>query len=149
MSTIASVSSPALSAGSSSSASASAGSGNVDKDQFLNLLVNQLKNQNPLEPVTNEQFIGQLAQFQSLESQQEMNSNLNTLINLQAVTSTITHLTQASSLIGKKIEYTDVETQETKSGTVTSVGLEEGTVVAHVGEKAVPILLITSVQNEK
>ncbi|MFN0206501.1 MAG: flagellar hook assembly protein FlgD [Planctomycetota bacterium] len=145
---ITSVSSPALSAGPSAPAAAS-GSGNVDKDQFLNLLVNQLKNQNPLEPVTNEQFIGQLAQFQSLEAQQEMNSNLNTLIDLQAVTSTISHLTQASSLMGKKIEYTDVETQEKATGIVTSVGLENGSVVAKIGDKSIPILLITSVQPEK
>ena len=39
----------------------------VSKDDFLQLLVAQLKNQNPLEPVKNEDFLAQLASFSSLE----------------------------------------------------------------------------------
>ncbi len=40
---------------------------NVTKDEFLQLLVAQLKNQDPLEPVKNEAFLAQLATFSSLE----------------------------------------------------------------------------------
>lgn len=128
--------------------SVSRGTSAVDKDQFLNLLVTQLKNQNPLEPVTNEQFLGQVAQFQSLEAQQSTNKNLDTLINLQAASATISHLTQASALLGKQIDYEDPISGESKSGKVTSVGLKDGAVVANVGENAIPILLITGVHPE-
>ncbi len=40
---------------------------NLGKDQFLQLLVTQLKNQNPLDPMKDTEFIAQLAQFSSLE----------------------------------------------------------------------------------
>ena len=41
--------------------------GDLSQDQFLSLLVTQLKNQNPLEPLSNTEFIAQLATFSSLE----------------------------------------------------------------------------------
>ena len=39
----------------------------VGKDEFLQLLIAQLKNQDPLEPIKNEAYIAQLATFSSLE----------------------------------------------------------------------------------
>lgn len=46
--------------------------GAVDKNMFLQLLVAQLRNQDPLNPTDGTQFVGQLAQFQQLE--QSVNS---------------------------------------------------------------------------
>jgi flagellar basal-body rod modification protein FlgD len=48
----------------------------MDKDAFLNLLVTQLKNQNPLEPMKDTEFISQMAQFSSLEQSQNMNKTI-------------------------------------------------------------------------
>ena len=48
----------------------------ADKAIFLQLLVAQLKNQNPLNPADGVQFVTQLAQFSGLEQSTEMNSNL-------------------------------------------------------------------------
>ena len=45
----------------------------MDKDAFLNLLVTQLKNQNPLQPMQDTEFISQMAQFSSLEQAQNTN----------------------------------------------------------------------------
>jgi hypothetical protein len=52
------------------------GGDRVGRDAFLQLLVTQLQNQNPLEPEPNGQFLAQLAQFSSLESLQTMEADM-------------------------------------------------------------------------
>jgi len=51
----------------SSGSSTTSSSTSVDKNMFLQLLVAQLQNQDPLNPADGTQFIGELAQFQQLE----------------------------------------------------------------------------------
>ena len=52
----------------------------MGKDQFLKLFTTQLQNQNPLDPVKNEAFVAQLAQFSQLEATTNMSSSLNALV---------------------------------------------------------------------
>ncbi len=52
----------------------------VSKDEFLQLLVAQLKNQDPLEPVKNEAFLAQLATFSSLEQLVDIKEGINKLV---------------------------------------------------------------------
>jgi flagellar basal-body rod modification protein FlgD len=52
--------------------------GAMGKDQFMNLLITQMQNQDPLEPVDNKEMIAQLAQFSSLEQMQNLNSKFET-----------------------------------------------------------------------
>jgi len=54
-----------------------------DLNRFLNLLVTQLKNQDPLDPMDSSEFTSQLVQFASVEQQIFQNANLETLVNLQ------------------------------------------------------------------
>ncbi|SDK45434.1 flagellar hook assembly protein FlgD [Natronincola ferrireducens] len=51
---------------------------NLDKDAFLNLLVTQLKNQDPLNPMEDRDFIAQMAQFSALEQMQNLNETVKT-----------------------------------------------------------------------
>ena len=55
------------SSGSSTDSSAAATNASKDKDMFMQLLVAQLRNQDPLNPSDGTQFVAQLAQFQQLE----------------------------------------------------------------------------------
>jgi flagellar basal-body rod modification protein FlgD len=71
----------------------------MDKDAFLNLLVTQLQNQDPLNPTDSVEFTAQLAQFSSLEQLSNVNTNLEQLQNYQASINN----SQAVSLIGKDI----------------------------------------------
>ncbi len=53
-------------------------SNEMDKDAFLNILVTQLSNQNPLEPTSDTEFIAQLAQFTMLEQLQNLSATFST-----------------------------------------------------------------------
>ena len=66
---------------------------------FLNLLMTQLKNQDPTSPMDANQFTSELVQFSSVEQQISTNSNLSQLIQLTQSADVI----QASSLIGKQV----------------------------------------------
>lgn len=90
----------------------------LGKDDFLNLLVTQLKNQDPLEPQSNEQFISTMAQFSSLEA-------------LTSVDKTIQY-DHALSLIGKKVTVQHNNKDEV-TGAVEKTGVVDGKVVVYVG----------------
>ncbi len=51
-------------------------------EQFMQLLLAQLRNQNPLEPMDNSEFMGQMTQLNSLQELQKMNDSLTRLVNL-------------------------------------------------------------------
>lgn len=53
--------------------------GTVDKNMFLQLLVAQLKNQDPLKPTDSTQFVTQLAQFQQMEQAVNMGQDISTI----------------------------------------------------------------------
>jgi flagellar basal-body rod modification protein FlgD len=84
----------------SAAAVSQTGSGDeVSKEDFLQLLVTQLKHQDPLSPISNEDFLAQLAQFSSLEQLQNINTGTQTgLLLQQSVTNSL-----ATSLIGKEV----------------------------------------------
>lgn len=71
----------------------------LGKEDFLKLLVTQLRYQDPTEPMSNEQFIAQTAQFSSLEQMQEMNSNLQAFVESQEKIGR----TSTLSLVGKNV----------------------------------------------
>lgn len=66
----------AVSAGSGSAGYASAATEALDKNQFLNLLITQIRHQDPLSPMDNQQFISQLTQFSTLEEMQRISGKL-------------------------------------------------------------------------
>lgn len=72
-------------------------SGGLGKDSFLQLLITQMRYQDPLEPVKDTEYIAQLAQFNSLEQMQNLNDKFDKMLKWS-------QMTQASSLIGKQIE---------------------------------------------
>jgi flagellar basal-body rod modification protein FlgD len=98
-------------ASSTSSANSAAGVNNtLNYNEFLNLLVAQLKNQDPTNPADPTTFVSQLASFSAVEQQVNANSKLDSLLTASAIT-------QAGALIGKTLTSAD----GTVSGQVASV----------------------------
>src|SRR5688572_342949 len=93
---------------SSSEVGAAAGMG---KDDFMKLLIAQLKNQDPLKPMDDKEFITQLAQFSSLEASEKMTKQMEELTGSQM-------LVQAATLIGKQVTA-KLENGDVVSGTIS------------------------------
>lgn len=73
----------------------------LDKNDFLNLMVTQLKNQDPLSPMNNNEFIAQTTQMSSLEQL----INIAKLIEKLSTTSIESQLLNGASFIGKYVSY--------------------------------------------
>ena len=101
--------------------------GEMGKDEFLQLMVTQLKYQDPLNPADNQQFLAQMAQFSALEQMQNLNTSYTA--------------TKALSLVGKYIEGTinqNGSAQDVK-GDVESVRIFGSNAFALVNDIEVPM----------
>jgi len=87
----------------------------MGKQEFLTLFTAQLQNQNPLEPVKNEAFVAQLAQFSQLEALTNMQGSLDKFVSSMSGE----RMLGSASLIGKKVSVTDTPTQLSAGGNIT------------------------------
>lgn len=74
----------------------------LDKDAFLKILLEQLKNQDPSSPMDSDQFISQMAQFTMMEQLTNMNTQLTQLTQMQ-------QLTQGAALIGRQVTVVNAD----------------------------------------
>ena len=116
-----------------------AGNQILGKDDFLKLMVAQMKNQDPMNPADDKDNIAQMAQFSSLEQ----------ITNLASATqqlATRMTLTQNVGLLGHDVTYTKADGTLT-SGTVSAVDVAGGTPSLTVGDQTdVDPTLVTSVR---
>lgn len=115
------------------------GGSEMGKEAFMELLVQQLKNQDPMSPMDNDKFIAQLTQLSELEGIQNLNENMVGLAMLQQGNALMSQLTQSSALIGKDVTYFSPETGEERTGSVESVKIEEGVAVLNIDGFDVPL----------
>ncbi len=116
------------------------------RDEFLQLLVTQLRHQDPLEPIKQENFLSQLAQFSTLEGIEKLNRRFEDQLQLQEEVLNLQQLSQAAELVGRGITYQqsflagDGETAlpgPPTLGVVESIGLQGGRLELHVGDTTV------------
>ncbi len=89
---------------------------NLGKDEFLKILMAQLQNQDPSNPMDDKQFISQMAQFSSLEQTMNMANSINNLVESQMVSPVIKY----SHMIGKEVTYRSIDEETGETGEVTS-----------------------------
>lgn len=109
--------------------------------QFMQLLLAQLKNQNPLDPVQDKDFMGQVTQLNSFQELQKMTKLLQTLTKSN-------HLTEAAALIGKTVKYQTSDGQ-TVTGIVSGVTVDGEETQLTVDKKSVALTSILSVTDGK
>ena len=98
----------------------------LGKDDFLKLLVGQLKNQDPLNPTTDTDFIGQMAQFSQLEQTTNLATANEQLIAEQRGA-------RAVALLGRTVTYPDATTGVHTAGVVQRVDWLDGKPSLRVG----------------
>ncbi len=113
----------------------------LGKDEFLQILVTQLRYQDPMQPMQDKEFIAQMAQFSSLEQMMNMTKEITALKQSAGM---------ATGLIGKQIEWYADNVEEGKEGvvqrgTVSSIIWTGGVQYAQIGDLAVPIDKIISI----
>lgn len=86
-----------------SNATTASNKASLDYDTFLQLLIAQMQNQDPTEPMDSSEQIAQLATFSQVEQTIETNKNLEALLQSNS-------LSQASAIIGKTVSSLDGET---------------------------------------
>ncbi|RED66031.1 flagellar hook assembly protein FlgD [Cohnella lupini] len=110
----------------------------LGKDQFLQILVTQLRNQDPMQPLQDKEFIAQMAQFSSLEQMMNMSKEITSLRQSAGM---------VAGLIGKEVTWSE-ETEggvSVYTGTVNSVLWRDGVQYVKVEDAEVPIDEIISI----
>lgn len=113
--------------------------GDLGQNAFLNLLITQIQNQDPTQPMDNTQTIAELAQFSALEQMQQVNTNLNTL------TSTVQSY-DVTNLIGQSITAQGADNSPSTTGTVSGIVYQNGLPELQVGNSTIDPSLITSIK---
>ena len=100
--------------------------GSMGEQDFLQLLVAQLKNQDPLQPMDDKDFMAQLAQFSTLDQITSMNKALTAFTSNNL-------MSQASTFLGKEVD--GLGANGAVHGTVTGVSVIDGQTVLEVGKE--------------
>ena len=113
------------------------GSSTMNSDMFLKLMMEELKYQDPMDPVSNKEFLAQQAQFTQVSATQELNTNI----------SKNNYIMQTLALVGKEVTLTDPEnSKKTITGTVSEAGFDSSTSSIKLNGKDYPLSLIQSVR---
>jgi flagellar basal-body rod modification protein FlgD len=118
----------------------------LDVDQFLKLMITELTNQDPLNPMDNTQLVEQIGQIRQITATTQLSETL-------AVLQAGQNLTTASSLIGKKVTAL-TDQNENVSGVVDKVTIEidsqnddKRTYRVHVGNHNIDLKNVREVKN--
>jgi flagellar basal-body rod modification protein FlgD len=137
MSTISPTSANTSSSATGSSKTALTGFAALTSQDFMTMLLAELKNQDPTQPVSNADLLQQLSQMQSLQSNVELNSTLSNFASNQQIAS-------GASFLGKVVTGTD-SNKTPVTGVADSVSSVNGTVTIGVGSSSIPIGNLTGV----
>lgn len=103
----------------------------LDTQAFLKMMIAELQNQDPLNPMDNSKMLEQISQIRSITSNDALTNSIESLQMGQSMAT-------AASLIGKTVVGLDVLGQEAV-GTVEKVAFEDGTPYLYVGQTIIEL----------
>jgi len=115
-------------------------------NMFLKLLVAEMRTQSPLEPVDNQSFMEQMAQFSSMEQTKQMNDGILQLLSYQGLLARMQGLQQGASLLGKTVTYETGDGKE-GSGLVKGVRVEDGKTLLDLGDRTIELAWVTGIED--
>lgn len=107
----------------------------LGQQQFLELFVTQLQYQDPLEPVEQQDFLAQLAQFSTVEGLENLNTKFDDLLQLELVAS------------GTEVLGQEITTDDNLTGIAQEIRQENGQVLVDIDGTLVPLSGIVTVRN--
>ena len=107
---------------------------NMGQTEFLTLFTTQLKNQDPTDPVKNEAFVAQLAQFSQLEATTSMKDSMNSMVSSMSND----RMLGAASLMGKQVAVPDGPVM------VTDTTVSQGTINLPTGADGIQLQVFNS-----
>lgn len=110
------------------------------KTDFMNLLINQLRYQNPLEPMSNTDMTAQLAQISQLEQMEKVGSFQEQLV-------AASQRAEAADLIGKKIMFTPEDAEQPVIATVNGVDMTSGSIMLITDTQSVALDQVQGIAN--
>lgn len=117
---------------------------NLNQDDFLKILVAQMRYQDPLSPTNDKEFMSQMAQFSALEQMVNLNTKFTAMSYLLALGFDSMN---AFTLIGKEVEVM-VSSEETIFGTVDRVLQKDGEFFVEVNKELYTLGQVVSVSRE-
>ena len=115
-------------------------------DQFMSMLLAQLRNQHPLEPMEDSALMTQMTQLNSLSELQNINSGLQSMNTGLVKMNQSNQLTEAAALIGKTAQVS-LDDGQTRSGIVTGVSTSKGEIMLWLGDLEVALSKLITVKD--
>ncbi len=109
-----------------------------DKQMFMELMVAQLRYQDPLNPTDSGEFLAQSAQFTALEKMQDVSDRVGALLGSQMAFG-------AGAMVGQDVSWIDTDGETTHTGTISGVTFGAEGPVFDIGGTPVPLAQLLSV----
>ncbi|RUS46370.1 flagellar hook capping FlgD N-terminal domain-containing protein [Cohnella sp. AR92] len=111
----------------------------LGKDEFLRILITQLQNQDPMQPMEDKEFISQMAQFSALEQTMNMATQIQALRNAPGM---------VANMLGMNVTWNETDNRGNtveKSGIVDSIVSKDGLSYARIGAAEIKVDEVTSI----
>lgn len=117
----------------------SAGIGGLTQNDFLQLLVAQMQNQDPTNPMSSSQFLQEMATFTEVTDLTQLQQLTQNLVNNEVAT-------QGLQLLGKTVTAVDPSSGKSITGTVSSLTMQNGQPMLSVSGAQIPVSSVVTVE---